>query len=81
MSVSTSDEWVCDRCGRKTLMYHGSGSREQPVGWAAIHVVMPPLMNPTESDKQPDQVCADCVRAYGAWFTRGRDQVSEADHA
>lgn len=72
MSVSTSDEWVCDRCGRKTLMYHGtSGSNEQPPGWAAIHVVKPPLMNPTESDQRPDQVCVDCVRSYSTWFSTG----------
>lgn len=76
MSVSTSDEWVCDRCGRKALMYHGtSGSKEQPPGWAAIYLVKPPLMNPTESDQRPDQVCVDCVRAYSTWFSHGRDQA------
>jgi hypothetical protein len=71
VSTYTSTEWTCDRCGCKEEASAG-GLRDQPMGWAALWEVKPPLMNPNESDKKPEQICRACVDAYYDWFTSGR---------
>lgn len=77
MSTYTATTWTCDRCGRKAEQTHRNSLPEQPPGWAAIHVVKPPLMNPTESDKRPEQVCVDCVRSFDQWLIAGKDRAAE----
>lgn len=71
MSTYTSTQWTCDRCGYKTEVVS-----EQPFGWAALYYIRPPLKNPTEDDKLPDQVCPTCLDAYFDWFTAGRKDQS-----
>lgn len=68
MSTYTSTEWTCDRCGFKVEVGAHASPPEQPLGWAALYEVRPPLMSPSESPNRPEQICPACLSAYFEWF-------------
>jgi hypothetical protein len=79
MSIYRAIEWTCDRCGKKQqLSLDAYGGTEQPLGWAALYEVTPPLKASSESDRAPQQVCEACRKSYHEWLSRGRDRAAEA---
>lgn len=69
MSIYRSTKWTCDRCGRKEEIGARNAAVEQPIGWAAVYEVTPPLKNPSESDRRAEQICRECRDSYHDWFT------------
>jgi len=65
-----SETWTCDRCGASEVIgVADAGVVDQPLGWAALYDIKPPLKSPADSDKRGDQVCPACLDSYYDWFT------------
>lgn len=72
MSTYSSTQWSCDRCGAMEELGARNAGVEQPIGWASLYEVKPPLKNPSENDLRPDQICRACLDSFHDWFTSGR---------
>lgn len=72
MSTFNSTKWTCDRCGAKTEISNTEKRPcDQPIRWCALYEIDPPLMDPNESDRRPDQICGDCRDSFHDWFIAG----------